>query len=168
MAVQWIETKATAWAGLKFSLGESKDGAIAGSFEELGVVQAGSFGVTQEDGKTKEWNDWNGVLIDSIEQDGKIVVKVSVKNLNKSTTSKFWKIKDGAGGEYTVEGFSNSKRYSVKIESDVPGAEIVTIHSCKIKSKPVFSEDAGWVQELAITVLKGKTGYFTVSQVPAV
>lgn len=154
----WKETSATAWDGVEFKVGNTgNNNAMASTLTKIGNIKDLSLEV--EDGEKKEWKDINGKIIDELSQEGKLKIKVQVKNLNKSVLERFWDIEeDTATGNLKVKKMNSSKKLSIQILNTVQNAETFSAPYCSTMAKPTYSKEDGYMLDVELTVLDPGNG----------
>lgn len=167
----WTETSASAWGNLTIKIGTpGANNAMSTSLSAIGTVKEDSFSVETEDGKKLQWFSTGHNLVDELQTQPTLILKMQVKNLNKSALTKFWDVEeDGTTGKLKVNAMMTTDKFSVSIQSEVVGSETLEIPYCSVSMKPVYSEDSGWEQEVQFTVLSPGSGQplFQIGQVPA-
>ncbi len=149
------DTTATAWGEEKIYIADAKeDGAMpnASEFKLLGNIKEDSISIDTQEGKKYEWKATGGRVVDSYQGEPTHSVKCVVKNLNKSVLEKVWKVKE-VGNALHIESFSMNKKYAIKMDSEVEGAEVVKFAKCAVSAKQIYSGDNGFELEVTFSIL---------------
>lgn len=150
----YTDNNATAWGRISVKVGEVKpDGTMQTTLSSLGIVKENSIQLSSDEGNKKEWKAVGGELIDSIEEEGTLEIAMHIKNLNKTTLEKFWKVNENTD-KLEVMSRVATKPLALRLEPEVQGAEITEFPKCSVSAKPVFAEDSGWGLEVKFKVLK--------------
>ncbi|GJQ07531.1 hypothetical protein [Capnocytophaga cynodegmi] len=154
----WKETSATAWDGIEFKVGTpGSNNAMASTLVKIGNIK--DLSLETEDGKKREWEDINGKIIDELSQEGKLKIKLQVKNLNKSVLERFWDIEeDTSTGHLKVKKMSSSEKLSTQILNTVRGAETFSAPYCSTSAKPTYSKEDGYMLDIEFTILDPGNG----------
>lgn len=163
MALKTTMSK-TAWGDVNLYIGlTGASDALTEVWSNLGYISEDGVTIETEDGEENELKDVNGLLLDSMQEEGTLSISFTLINPTEETRGKFWSLEeegtDGDSRKVWVKSLINSSYYSIALANPkAEGSESFIAPKCKVTMKPIYDATKGFMAEVSCKILAPSTG----------